>query len=124
VGTGYNRPIYDSNGNPLYGANLPGQTWKLFMDTYLAGKPNLPMATKQLIAANGGLPAPTPTATPTPTPSKTKTPTPTFTVTSGFPSTSRPPSTSPTPTPSPSPSCKQGLVGPTCPSSSTSPPAP
>jgi membrane peptidoglycan carboxypeptidase len=103
VGTGYTRPIFNSAGQPLYGANLPGQTWKLFMDTYLAGKANILMATQQMIAANGKVPAPTPTFSPTPTPSptrtKTRTPTPTFTVTSGFP-TPTPPSTSPTPTPS------------------------
>jgi membrane peptidoglycan carboxypeptidase len=112
VGTGFNRPIFNSAGQPLYGANLPGQTWKLFMDTYLAGKPNILMATKQMIASNGKTPAPTPTFSPTPTPTKTKTktktPSPTFSVVTGFP-TPTPPNTSPTPSPStsasPSPTC-------------------
>jgi membrane peptidoglycan carboxypeptidase len=116
VGTGYNRPIYNSAGLPLYGANLPGQTWKLFMDTYLAGKPNLPMATKQLIAENGGVPQPTPSFTPKPSPSTSSSPKPTFSVTTGFPSpspstsaTSLPP-TAPSSSPSPSPTCTSGGI--------------
>ncbi|HKC28137.1 MAG TPA: transglycosylase domain-containing protein [Jatrophihabitans sp.] len=125
VGTGYNRPIFNSAGQPLYGANLPGQAWKLFMDTYLAGMPNLRMASRQLIDANGNVPKPTPsfTPTPTPTPTKSKTPSPTFSVTSGFGS---PTPTTPTPTPtrttstpskSPTPSgststCTGALCGP------------
>ena len=42
-------PIVNAAGRPEYGADLPGKTWQLFMDTYLAGQPALPMATKQLI---------------------------------------------------------------------------
>ncbi len=99
VGTGRSKPIYNSAGQPLYGANLPGQTWKLFMDTFLAGKPNMAMPTKQMIAANGGLPKPTPTPTPTPSKTKSNTPSPTFSVTSGFPTPTPPTSTTPTPTP-------------------------
>jgi membrane peptidoglycan carboxypeptidase len=104
VGTGFNKPIYNSAGQPLYGANLPGQTWKLFMDTYLADQPKLLMATKQLIDSNGKTPAPTPTFSPTPTKTTAKTtttptPSPTFSIITGFP-TPTPPSTSPTPSPS------------------------
>jgi membrane peptidoglycan carboxypeptidase len=111
VGTGYSKPIFNAAGSPEYGSDLPGHTWKLFMDTYLAGQPNLQMATQQMIDANGNVPAPTPTYTPptiTPTPTTT-TPKPTFTVTSGFPSpthtktpTPTPTPTTPTPTPTPS----------------------
>jgi len=96
IGTGYRKPIKDANGNPMYGRELPGQIWKDFMDRYLSGKPNLPLPTKQLIAANGGTPTPSSSATPT----KTKTseaPSPTFSISSGFPT---PSSSSPTPTPS------------------------
>ena len=106
VGTGYSKPIFNAYGSPEYGSDLPGHTWKLFMDTYLAGQPNMQMATQQMIDANGNVPAPTPTYTPptlTPTPTTT-TPKPTFSVTTGFPT---PTTTSPTPTPtttSPSPS--------------------
>jgi membrane peptidoglycan carboxypeptidase len=98
VGTGYNRPIFNASGQPLYGADLPGKTWKLFMDTYLSGTPNTKMASRQMIDANGNVPKPTPSFTPTPTPTKTKTPSPTFSVTSGFGS---PTPTKPTPTPTP-----------------------
>ena len=117
VGTGRTKPIYNSAGQPLYGANLPGQTWKLFMDTYLAGQPNLPMPTKQLIAANGKTPTPTPTPTHTPTKTKSNTPSPTFSVTSGFP-TPTPTITTPTPTPTtttPTPTCTPTVLHPTCP---------
>jgi membrane peptidoglycan carboxypeptidase len=90
VGTGLREPIYNSAGQPLYGANLPGQTWKRFMDLYLANQPKLSLPDKQLIAANGEVPTATPT--PTPTPSKTsKTPKPTFSITTGFPTPTPPP---------------------------------
>ncbi len=103
VGTGLRKPIYNSAGQPLYGANLPGQTWKLFMDTYLANKPNLPLPTKQLIAANGEAPKPTPTPTPTKTKTST-TPKPTFSITTGFPTPTPPPPTTSAPPSSPTPS--------------------
>jgi membrane peptidoglycan carboxypeptidase len=127
VGTGVSKPIYNSAGQPLYGANLPGQTWKRFMDTYLAGKPELKLPSKQLIAANGGLPKPTPTFTPPPPTKTSTTPKPTFSVTSGFPSPSVPPSTSVAPSTSasssPKPSC--GVLGTKpCPPTDTAPPTP
>jgi membrane peptidoglycan carboxypeptidase len=116
VGTGYNKPIFNSAGLPLYGANLPGQTWKLFMDTYLAGQPKMQMASQQMIDTNGDVPAPSPTFTPTPTPTS-HTPKPTFSITTGFPSPTPPPSTStpapsPTPTPTDSTSTCHGLLCP------------
>jgi membrane peptidoglycan carboxypeptidase len=115
VGTGLSKPIVDANGNPLYGANLPGQTWKLFMDTYLAGHKQLPMATKQMIAANGGVPKPKPTFVPVPTTVvPTHTPKPTFSVTTGFPSPSAPPSTSLPPTTSAPPSTPAPIDSSTC----------
>jgi membrane peptidoglycan carboxypeptidase len=124
VGTGVSQPIYNAAGQPLYGANLPGKTWKRFMDTYLAGKPKLKLATKQMIAANGGLPKPKPTFTPAPTTASKTTPKPTFTVTSGFPSPSAPPTTSVAPSPSgstssaPTPTCG-GVLGKPCTSSTS-----
>jgi membrane peptidoglycan carboxypeptidase len=130
VGTGLSKPIYDANGQPLYGADLPGKTWKSFMDTYLAGKKHLKLASKQMIAANGSVPKPKPTFTPTPiAPTTSSTPKPTFSITSGFPSTSAPPpsprTSSPTPTPTPTPTntptCGRLLL-PRC--SSSSAPAP
>ena len=107
VGTGYSKPIFNSSGSPEYGSDLPGHTWKLFMDTYLAGEPNLQMATEQMIDSNGDVPAPTPTYTPptiTPTPTTT-TPKPTFSVTSGFPT---PTTSTPTPTPTPTTTTPSG----------------
>lgn len=123
AGSGDSRhPIYNSYGGAEYGSDLPGKTWKLFMDTYLAAKPNLPMATTQMIT--GGVSTAKVPSTPTPT--KT-TPTPTFTRRTGFPSVSTPPpassSTPPAPpVPQPSVTCSTPLIGaPTC---TTTTPAP
>jgi membrane peptidoglycan carboxypeptidase len=114
-------PIYNAAGNPEYGSDLPGKTWALFMDSYLAKAPNLPMASKQLITG-GTNPAPTatpsPSPTPTPTPTKGSTssgPSPTPSPT-GAASTSVASSSSAvvTPTPpviTPSPVCTTGLLG-------------
>jgi membrane peptidoglycan carboxypeptidase len=123
VGSGLRQPIYNSAGQPLYGANLPGQTWKRFMDLYLANKPKLPLPNKQLIAANGGTPTPTPTITPTPTHSSTPTPTPTSSTPTPTPTSSTPtptPTTSaPTSRTTPPPSCGPGLLQPPCTSTSS-----
>jgi membrane peptidoglycan carboxypeptidase len=51
-------PIYNSYGGQEYGADLPGKTWKLFMDTYLANKPELPMPTKQMITNGSDIATP------------------------------------------------------------------
>jgi membrane peptidoglycan carboxypeptidase len=101
VGTGYSRPIYNAAGQPEYGADLPGKTWKLFMDTYLAGKPMMKLPSKQLIAANGGVPKPTPTFTPKPTTSAPTSKPRTTTVVVPPPTVSVPPVTIP-PVPTPS----------------------
>jgi membrane peptidoglycan carboxypeptidase len=133
VGTGLSKPIYDASGNPLYGSQLPGRTWKLFMDTYLNGTVRLGLPTKQLISANGTVPIPTPTASPTPSTSPTpssSTPKPTFSITTTFPAPSSTPVTSlPTPTPTPSPPSTTptgcgGLLGSPCPSTSAAGGAP
>ncbi|MDT4980270.1 MAG: hypothetical protein QOG07_2149, partial [Pseudonocardiales bacterium] len=115
AGSGNSRqPIYNSYGGAEYGSDLPGKTWKLFMDTYLAAKPSLPMATRQMIT--GGVSTAKVPTTPTPTPSPTKTtPTPTFTRKTGFssipvPTVSASTSTSP-PSPQPSVSCTTTILG-------------
>jgi membrane peptidoglycan carboxypeptidase len=118
AGSGNSRtPIYNSYGAPEYGSDLPGQTWRLFMDTYLAGRPNLPMARTQQITA-GAPPAPASRR------SSTSASTPTFHRSTGF-SSSRPPPVTPTssspPPPTPSPSCSPVLVGQSC---SPTPPPP
>jgi membrane peptidoglycan carboxypeptidase len=112
-------PIYNSYGGAEYGSDLPGRTWKLFMDTYLAGKPLLPMATKQMITGGKSTAAtPTPThSTTTPTPTKS---TPTFSRSTGFstpPTSSAPPVTSSNPaTPTtPAGTCTTSVLTPTCP---------
>lgn len=72
VGTGYSRPIFDSGGSPLYGRDLPGKTWKDFMDRYLEDDKKLKLPDERQIDSNGSTPAPMPTYTPpTYTPSDT-----------------------------------------------------
>ncbi|MDT4937170.1 MAG: hypothetical protein QOG80_841 [Pseudonocardiales bacterium] len=91
VGSGNStQAIYNSYGGAEYGRDLPGRTWQLFMNTYLAGKPNLPMATTQLIHGGQDLatrPTPPKSKTPTPTPTKSATPTPTPTTPTPTPTT-------------------------------------
>lgn len=128
VGSGNSTsPIVNSYGAPEYGRDLPGKAWQLFMDKYLAGKPALPLPTKQLI----GSPAPTHTPRPTPTssaaPSTTAPSTPSTSASTSTPppTTSAPPTTAPPITkPKPSPTCSPGIILPNCPSPSPSSPAP
>jgi membrane peptidoglycan carboxypeptidase len=115
--------VYDFDGSNLYGRAIPGRTWQAFMDTYLAGKPKLAMATHQEIKATEARTqsaAPTTTAPttsssqPAPTTSSSSSSSsssapPTPTTTSSTPTTSTPPTspaTSPathTPTPTRTP---------------------
>ncbi|MCW2526239.1 MAG: hypothetical protein JWM76_1099 [Pseudonocardiales bacterium] len=101
-------PVVNKSGGQLYGSNMPGQAWKIFMDTYLANAPKNAVATKQSIfngsnqttsAPPRSTPPPTTSApaTPTPTASATPTPTPTPTPTTP-PTTPAAPSTPVTPT--------------------------
>ena len=115
VGSGNSvTPIFDASGGQEYGADLPGKTWALFMDTYLADKPALTMATTQLITGGiGTVAAPTYSASPT----KSKTPTPSFSRSTGFsplptPSLSSPTATPTTPAQSPTPTstCTSALL--------------
>lgn len=124
AGSGNSRnPIYNSYGGAEYGSDLPGKAWKLFMDTYLAAKPSLPMATTQMIT--GGINTAVVPTTPAPAPTK-KTPTPTFTRKTGFSSVPVPvPSTSASSTPSPQPSvtCTSTILGGTKCTTVTPPPS-
>ena len=124
-------PIYTSYGSPEYGRDLPGRAWKLFMDTFLAGKPQLPLPNKQQVTAPHTTPSPTTaphTPSPTLSPSAPRTTTTTSkpphssppSAPSSPPTTSSPPSSSP-PSSSP-PSCTPGIVLPDCPSGSAPPP--
>jgi membrane peptidoglycan carboxypeptidase len=116
VGSGTStQAVYDFDGSNLYGRAIPGHTWKSFMDTFLAGKPKLAMATRQQITSPKAVtssPAPTTTpsstsSSPTPTPStssSSSSPTPTTSTSSTAPPTP-PSSTRPSPPPSsPTPS--------------------
>jgi membrane peptidoglycan carboxypeptidase len=88
VGSGDStHPIVDSNGGAEYGRDLPGRTWQLFMNTYLAGKPNLAMPTKQQVHASTDARS----SSKPPSSSSSSKPTPTLSSSS---STSAPPSTS------------------------------
>ncbi len=113
------QPIYNGFGAPEYGSDLPGKTWKLFMDSYLSGRPNLPMATKQMIT--GGVNT---ARKPTRPPSSSKAATPTFSRSTGFSSPSRPATSSSAqsspPPPPPSPSCSPVLIGQSCVTATTS----
>ena len=115
VGTGYNRPIFNAAGQPLYGADLPGQTWQRFMDLYLAGKPQLPLASHQQVYPNGHRPPPSHSvAPPTTTAPTTHSPSPTLSSTAGSSSPSSPARPSPTThSPSPSPTPTTGSPSPT-----------
>jgi membrane peptidoglycan carboxypeptidase len=120
VGTGYSKPIVNSYGGPEYGHDLPGHTWQLFMNTYLADKPSIPMPTQQSITGSSNAAAPIgPTPSPSPTTSAASSPSPTLpslslTTTFAPVSTPQPVSTTltaPAP-PLPSVTCSQPLVGP------------
>jgi len=107
VGTNGSRAIYDQYGGNEYGRDLPGKTWKEFMDTYLQGQPNLPLPTTQQITQGTNVaPSSTPTTSlpPSTTPPATTAPASSSKPTSTAPSTTAPPTTkSPAPSPSSSP---------------------
>lgn len=129
VGSGNSTtPIYNSYGAPEYGSDLPGKTWKLFMDTYLAGKPKLPMATTQMVTGGTNTaPLTTPPASSTAPKTTSSSPKPTFSRSTGFapPSSPQPVTsqvTTSSPAPSPSDSCTTTILGGrVCPSPSDSP---
>jgi membrane peptidoglycan carboxypeptidase len=115
-------PIYDSTGSAEYGRDLPGKTWKIFMDTWLNGKDALPLPNKQMIKTSTSSPSTTASRAPT----HSNTPTPTFSPSSGPSSrTSTPTPTTSTrkPPPSASPtSCAPGLLAPDCTTPTPTPP--
>ena len=131
VGTGYNRPIFNRYGKPLYGSGLPGKTWQRFMDGYLKHKKMKSLPDTQEIGTDGKNPGAEPTqqptytpTTPENTPSSTQdTPsspppsTQTAPVTTSAPPThtTTPPSTPPPSTPSaPASSTCGGILGTPC----------
>jgi membrane peptidoglycan carboxypeptidase len=116
VGTAGAGPISNSDGGQEYGRDLPGKTWKAFMDAFLAGKDNLPLPTTQQIIEGSNI---QPTAVPSSSKPSSTAPT-TTAPTTTKPRTTAPgttaPTTPPTPTPMPTPICTPPIVvGPTCP---------
>jgi membrane peptidoglycan carboxypeptidase len=100
VGSGGTTPISDANGLQEYGRDLPGKTWQEFMDNYLSGKPNLPIASKQMIFNGTNVVTTPPPSSTKPTTSAPKTTAPATSSappkTTAPPSSSAPPSTTPT----------------------------
>jgi membrane peptidoglycan carboxypeptidase len=124
VGSGTStQAVYDFDGSNLYGKDIPGRTWKTFMDTYLAGKAKLLMATHQQITAPD---AATKSATPTTSaPSSTSSSAPPASTSASSSSSS---SSSPTPTPStsqssPTPPPSSGSCAPAGGCSTSKPPS-
>jgi membrane peptidoglycan carboxypeptidase len=121
VGSGKSEPIYNGNHAPEYGSDLPGRTWKLFMDTYLDGQPNAPLPTTQQILEGSNIQPTVVPSTSKPSSSAPKTTAPPTTAprTTAAPSTSAPSSTPP---PRRTPTCTpRGLLGSTCPTPTSTP---
>jgi membrane peptidoglycan carboxypeptidase len=55
VGTSGSGPITNSYGGEEYGRDLPGKTWKLFMDAYLQGQPDEQLPTTQMITTGSNI---------------------------------------------------------------------
>ena len=109
VGSNGAGPISNADGGQEYGRDLPGRTWKLFMDTYLAGKQDLPLPTTQMITGGTDI---LPTAVPSSAASSSSAQTP----------TSNAPTTSAVPTGTSS--VPSGSAFPTSSASSSARPAP
>jgi membrane peptidoglycan carboxypeptidase len=115
VGTKGSGPISNSYGGQEYGRDLPGKTWKAFMDNYLADQPNLPLPTKQMITegdnikpsvvASSSKPSSTAPSSTKPSSTAPKTTAPPATKTTVPPVTS-----SSAPAPVPSITCSGGIV--------------
>jgi membrane peptidoglycan carboxypeptidase len=126
VGTDGSRAIYDAYGGNEYGRDLPGKTWKEFMDTYLAGQPNQPLPTKQQILEGSNIqPTVVPSSSTPPTSAAPKsTAASTTAATSTAPSKTPTPKTT-TPTPTPTPTCSGlVLIGTPCPTPTSTAPGP
>ena len=105
VGTDDPKEIKNAAGRNIFGSGLPGQTWKRFMDRYLAGQEELELTDQ--VQVNPQLrpeppPPPPTTAAPSPEPKPTETSKPR--PTRGPKPTPTPDPTEPTPTPTATPS--------------------
>jgi membrane peptidoglycan carboxypeptidase len=98
VGSDQPGALKNANGNPLYGRGLPGNTWKAFMDAYLAGQQATALPNALQVQTAPPRPPVVTAAPTTPPPNRTPPTTPAPTTT--------PPATqthTPTPTPPPTP---------------------
>ena len=114
--------ITDAYGQPEYGRDLPGRTWKLFMDTYLAGAPQLSMPTTQQIVNEDNVepsPTPPPSSSAPPTTPSTSAPPPSPSMSPSTSATSKPPKPSPSKPSTSAPSTS----APSSPRTSSSPPS-
>jgi membrane peptidoglycan carboxypeptidase len=118
VGTTGAGPISNSYGGQEYGRDLPGRTWKQFMDAYLSDQPGAPLPSRQQITEGSNI---QPTAVPSSSKPSSTAPTTTAPTTTKprttAPTTTAPPTTpATTPTTIPTPICTPPiLVGQTCP---------
>ena len=99
VGTDHNEPLRTADNRIIFGAGLPGQTWKVFMDTWLADQPRLDLTDRTDIEGSrprftppSNTPVPSPTGSPQPSPTPSPTP-------SGSPTTAEPTPTGPSGSP-------------------------
>ncbi|HEY9472385.1 MAG TPA: transglycosylase domain-containing protein, partial [Mycobacteriales bacterium] len=89
VGTDHNEPLRTADNRVIFGAGLPGQTWKAFMDAWLADQP------QQELTDHTDIEGSRPRFNQTPTGSATSSPTPSGPADQSTPP-SPPPSTPPT----------------------------
>ncbi|MDQ6937454.1 MAG: penicillin-binding protein, partial [Actinomycetota bacterium] len=114
VWTGNDRtsvPAVNSDGGPLYGANMPGRAWKRFMDTYLADAKVQPVATQQEIMTGTDQTSSAPSTQPSTTAPSTRS------------SSPRPSTTAPSTPPSSTPSTTRPSTPPSSTTRLSSPPS-
>ena len=103
VGSNSLAPIYNDSGSSMYGRNNAGTAWKLFMNSYLAGKSKSGMPSKQEIGGgsssdySGSTHAPITTTAPATTAPPTTTSAPTTATSAPPTTTSAPPTTTSAP---------------------------
>jgi membrane peptidoglycan carboxypeptidase len=109
VGTNGAGPISNADGGQEYGRDLPGKTWKEFMDSYLADKQQVPLpTTQQIFGGTDVAPSSTPSTTASSSSAATSSAPPT---TSAAPTSSAPPTTSAAPSAT---SSASATAAPTC----------
>jgi membrane peptidoglycan carboxypeptidase len=97
VGSNSLSPIYNDSGSSMYGRNNAGTAWKLFMNSYLAGKSKSGMPSKQEIGDSSPT-DPTTQSSSAPASTQTTTPAPSTTTSAPTTTTSAPSTTTSAPT--------------------------